>query len=221
MNRIPKKRKITSRKVIIRRRVIFFSVVAILVVIWGLLILNIINTLNNRSYRQKFHKSYSIAQLEQLEDKLQINSVSYEWNGELQGGNKPQKIIIHHSASKNHTPEKINELHIANGWAGIGYHFYIRKDGTIYRGRPEDKIGSHAKGNNYNTLGICLEGNFEEMEPSQAQLNAVTALSTYLSLKYDIRDIIRHRDVVDTLCPGENFPYDSVKENIIEAIKDM
>ena len=221
MNRIAKGRKRPSRKIIMRRRIMFFSVVVILVVIFGLLIFNIINSINNRSYRQKFHKNYSEAQLEKLEEKLQINEIEYEWNSGLEDGNIPKKIIIHHSASGTLTPQKINQLHIDKGWAGIGYHFYIRKDGTIYRGRPEDKIGSHAKGNNYNTLGICLEGNFEELEPSKEQLNAVTALSTYLSLKYDIRDIIRHSDVVDTLCPGANFPYDSVKEKIINAIKAM
>lgn len=221
MDRIENRRKKPSKKVIIRRRIVFFSSLIILVCILGLLIYNVINTLNNRSYRQKFHKKYNVEQLQQLEEKLQIKNIQYEWNGELQEGNNPQKIIIHHAASNNKTPERINRMHIDQGWSGIGYHFYIRKDGTIYRGRPENIVGSHAKGNNYNTLGICLEGNFEEEEPSQAQLNSLMALSTYLSLKYDIRDIIRHSDVVDTLCPGGNFPYESVKEKIINAIKAM
>lgn len=221
MDRIENKRKRPSRKIIMRRRVVFFSVVTILIIVLGLITYNFINSINNRSYRQKFHKNYSMAQLQQLEEKLQIKGVAYEWNRDLEEGNKPEKIIIHHTASSNLTPEKINQMHIDKGWSGIGYHFYIRANGTIYRGREENVIGSHAKGNNYNTLGICLEGNFEDDEPTKEQLNALVALSTYLSLKYDIRDIIRHCDVVDTLCPGGNFPYDSVKESIINTIEAM
>ncbi|EKC77056.1 protein containing N-acetylmuramoyl-L-alanine amidase, family 2 domain protein, partial [human gut metagenome] len=44
--------------------------------------------------------------------------------------------------------------HLANGWAGAGYHFLVRKDGTIYRLRPEDKVGAHAYGSNYNSIGV-------------------------------------------------------------------
>ena len=42
-------------------------------------------------------------------------------------------IVIHHTASTaKETVEQIHNFHINNnGWAGIGYHFYIRKDGTI------------------------------------------------------------------------------------------
>jgi hypothetical protein len=42
--------------------------------------------------------------------------------------------------------EQIHGWHLGNGWAGIGYHYVIRKDGTIERGRPEWAIGSHAYG---------------------------------------------------------------------------
>ncbi|MBP9550733.1 MAG: hypothetical protein KBE34_02250, partial [Veillonella sp.] len=35
---------------------------------------------------------------------------------------------------------------VKNGWAGIGYHFVIRKDGTIERGRPLSVVGAHDKG---------------------------------------------------------------------------
>ncbi|MBP9551198.1 MAG: N-acetylmuramoyl-L-alanine amidase, partial [Veillonella sp.] len=51
---------------------------------------------------------------------------------------------------------------VKNGWAGIGYHFVIRKDGTIERGRPLSVVGAHAQGNNLHTIGICMARNFEK-----------------------------------------------------------
>lgn len=51
---------------------------------------------------------------------------------------------------------------VKNGWAGIGYHFVIRKDGTIERGRPLSVVGAHAQGDNLHTIGICMARNFEK-----------------------------------------------------------
>ena len=39
------------------------------------------------------------------------------------------RIIVHHSACSNCTPEQIHQWHLARGWAGAGYHFLVRKDG--------------------------------------------------------------------------------------------
>lgn len=40
-------------------------------------------------------------------------------------------IVIHHTGCNDidASAEQIHEWHIAQGWAGIGYHFVIRKDG--------------------------------------------------------------------------------------------
>ena len=78
------------------------------------------------------------------------------------------RIVLHHAAM-NGSVEDIHRVHKNKGWAGIGYHFYVRKDGSIYRGRPEYAIGAHASGSNYNSLGICAEGNFENETMSDAQ----------------------------------------------------
>lgn len=51
---------------------------------------------------------------------------------------------------------------VKDGWAGIGYHFVIRKDGTIERGRPLSVVGAHAQGDNLHTIGICMARNFEK-----------------------------------------------------------
>ncbi len=47
---------------------------------------------------------------------------------------------------------------------------------------------------------------------NEAQKNSLVKLGTYLSLKYPIKDILPHREVVDTLCPGTLFPMDNIKK---------
>lgn len=60
-------------------------------------------------------------------------------------GTATRRIILHHAAAVTCTPQQVHQWHLANGWTGIGYHFFVRKDGTVYRGRPEDTVGAHAR----------------------------------------------------------------------------
>ena len=154
--------------------------------------------------------------LEEYEKQLNINEIDYKWNGTLEEGNKPTDLVFHHTASKTIAPEDINKMHIQEGWGGIGYHFYIRKDGTIYRGRPENTIGAHAIGRNKNSIGICLEGNFENEVPTEEQKNSLVKVSTDMIIKYNLEGIIGHRDVFETLCPGKNFPMEEIKNKVLE-----
>lgn len=174
------------------------------------------------SYRGFYNKSFSKSRLNDMREELNIQEVDYQWGKGLKKGNNPKRLIIHHSATNSpETPEAIHKFHLENGWSGIGYHFYIREDGTIYTGRDENIIGAHARNANYNTLGICLEGNFEKKGLNETQRDSLIRLGTYLSLKYPIRDIIPHRSVTDTLCPGTLFPIDNIKRSIIEEIKNI
>ena len=61
-----------------------------------------------------------------------------------------ERIILHHADAKKCSAEDIHRWHLNNGWSGAGYHFLVRKDGKIYRLRPEDKVGAHAYSSNYN-----------------------------------------------------------------------
>jgi N-acetylmuramoyl-L-alanine amidase CwlA len=116
-------------------------------------------------------------------------------------------IVIHHTASTaKETVEQIHNFHINNnGWAGIGYHFYIRKDGTIYRGRPEKYIGAHCENYNSVSIGICCEGNFEIEQPTEKQLTSLSELIQYLKKKYGNIQVVGHRDLNATACPGKNL----------------
>lgn len=124
-----------------------------------------------------------------------------------------ERIILHHADAKSCSAEDIHRWHLSNGWSGAGYHFLVRKDGTIYRLRPEDKVGAHAYGSNYNSLGICFEGNFMEEEMQEAQKEAGKELVAYLKNKYNITTVQAHRDVCATSCPGDKFPFDEISNS--------
>ena len=121
-----------------------------------------------------------------------------------------QRIILHHADAKNCSAEDIHRWHLNNGWSGAGYHFLVRKDGTIYRLRPEDKVGAHAYGSNYNSIGVCFEGNYMEEDMPEVQKQAGKELVAYLKNKYNITTVQAHRDVCATSCPGDKFPFGEI-----------
>ena len=95
---------------------------------------------------------------------MQIIRKKYNWASPLFKRNKTNRIILHHAQAKTCSVEDIHQWHLKKDWSGIGYHFLVRKDGTIYQGRPEDTIGAHAKGANHDSIGICAEGDFMKEE---------------------------------------------------------
>lgn len=89
------------------------------------------------------------------------------------------RIVIHHTGNPTDddlSAEQIHRSHLNLGWAGIGYHFVVRKDGSIELGRPVDCVGAHAEGFNYCSIGIHVCGNFNVGQPTEAQLNALPHL---------------------------------------------
>ena len=144
---------------------------------------------------------------------LKVVENEFEWNGEVKGGNVPDTIYIHHSV-QNIEVENIHTLHLDNGWAGMGYHYFIDKAGIIYKGRDDDKIGAQAKNNNINSLGVCLQGDFEEDILGDVQRDSVLKLLRYLTLKNKIVDIRGHEEVTETLCPGENISVEELEESL-------
>lgn len=132
--------------------------------------------------------------------------------GSLSNRSDTRRIILHHAEASECSAEDIHRWHKSNGWAGAGYHFLVRKDGGIYRLRPEWALGAHAQGSNSDSLGICFEGAYNSETMPEAQVNAGRELVSYLRDKYGISTVQRHKDVCSTDCPGANFPFDSIVE---------
>lgn len=173
------------------------------------------------SYKDIYNANITVEEIENMQKSLNIHYLRYEWSEELEVDNEPTKLVYHHTAIKNISPEDINKLHKNKGWKGIGYHYYIRKDGTIYKGREDDAEGSHVKGYNKESIGICVEGNFQEEYLSDEQIESLKKLSLYICLKYNIKDILPHKELGKTLCPGKNFPLEEIKNDVIKEIKKI
>lgn len=78
--------------------------------------------------------------------------------------------MVHHGGLKNYCHDEescsaiardYQNLHIdRNGWEDIGYNFLIGEDGHVYEGRGWDKVGAHAPGYNFQSIGVCFMGDF-------------------------------------------------------------
>ena len=141
---------------------------------------------------------------------MNIIEKTYKWAKPLSKRSATDLLILHHAAATSCTAEDVHRWHVGNGWAGIGYHYLVRKDGTIYRGRPEDTVGAHAYGANSHSIGVCFEGNYEvEQSMPAAQLAAGQTLVADIKRRWGITKVIGHKDVAGstTDCPGKYFPF--------------
>ena len=62
---------------------------------------------------------------------------------------KTEYIVVHCSATRPEMDIGVQELrkwHMKKGWTDVGYHYVIRRNGTVERGRHPAAIGSHVKG---------------------------------------------------------------------------
>lgn len=145
---------------------------------------------------------------------MQILETGFKF-GALTIRKSTKRVIIHHTASADVPASTIHQWHLNQGWSGIGYHFVVRANGTIERGRPELAIGAHSgPAGNGDSIGIVLTGNFETGKPTEEQMNALVELIKDLRSRYGNLSVIGHKDVVATACPGRNFPWDDLKRRL-------
>lgn len=117
-------------------------------------------------------------------------------------------IVVHCSASQASaelTAADIRRQHKNQGWMDIGYHFVIRRDGVIEHGRPVDAVGSHVKGRNSESLGICLIGGLNakgrgEFNYTEEQMKSLDHIIKLMVNKYPDAEVLGHRD----LSPDKN-----------------
>ena len=138
---------------------------------------------------------------------MKVTEIDWKWKSGLSVRSKTNYVVLHHAAAKACSPYQIDSWHKANGWSGIGYHYFIRKDGTIYRGRPEWATGAHAQGKNHESIGICVEGNYDvEYVMPDDQKESVKAVLRDIKLRYPNTTVKGHKNVGATGCPGKYYP---------------
>ena len=138
---------------------------------------------------------------------MNIIQHNWAWAHALAQRSATEAIVLHHAAAKTASPEDVHRWHLHNGWAGIGYHIYVRKDGSVHAGRPLWASGAHVLNRNSRTLGVCCEGDYDtETDMPEAQLAALRAAIAYLKTQYPDAAVKLHREYNATACPGRFFP---------------
>lgn len=122
------------------------------------------------------------------------------------------KIIIHCSATKADSDigaKEIDSWHKKQGFSSIGYHFVICRNGDIEAGRPVQEMGAHCKGQNANSIGICLIGGIDENGKSQnnftdKQFQCLKLLVKKLQNEFPNSTIHGHYEFANKDCPCFN-----------------
>lgn len=128
-------------------------------------------------------------------------------------------IAIHCSATpadRDIGAADIRRWHRQRGWRDIGYHYVIRRDGTVETGRPVDMPGAHEPKINSRSIAVCMVGGSPPLDSvaakrglgennyTPAQWTALSSLIHGLKLKYPDAEVLGHRDVpgVRKACPS-------------------
>ncbi|MTK12531.1 MAG: N-acetylmuramoyl-L-alanine amidase [Clostridiaceae bacterium] len=145
---------------------------------------------------------------------MNIINANLPFRDGLSYGNNPKMIVLHHADAVSCSIEDIHRWHLENGWSGCGYHYFVRKDGTVYIGRDEKAVGAHCLNYNAVSIGICAEGNFNVEDIREAQYNALQQLIHSICNKYGINKICTHKELNITDCPGSNFHINRIKKDL-------
>ena len=130
---------------------------------------------------------------------------------------------------------RVFDLHTGKGWPDVAYNFFVDRYGGCWEGRTGSLAGpvraDATGGSQGHAQLVCLIGNFEEAPPSTAAVDALVELLTWLAERDGIdatpgamvefvsqgsnlwhagetvrtRTIAGHREMSDTLCPGEHL----------------
>lgn len=119
-------------------------------------------------------------------------------------------IVIHCAATKpsmDIDAEWIKKVHIQRGFRTIGYHLFIKRNGTVEKGRDIEEIGAHAYGKNSTSIGICLAGGIDEDgEPennfTSEQMDALNRRVRDLLRRYPDAEVIGHNEIGNKACPS-------------------
>lgn len=140
---------------------------------------------------------------------------------------KVKKFIVHHTATTSNldNPEQairaIYYYHaVTRGWGDIGYNYVIDQAGNVYEGRAggDGVVAGHSAGYNTGSIGIAVLGNYEENAVTgesvqslmdliyeKAKINEIDVDGTSEFRSEITANILGHKDVASTTCPGENL----------------
>ncbi len=132
----------------------------------------------------------------------------------------PVRLTLHHTevvlADNSDSPARIRQhqnFHMddpEHDYPDLAYHFLVDRRGNVFEGRDLRFRGDTAT--TYNPAGhflVCCEGDYNQQQPTPAELRSVAALFAWASQEYDIRvstkTVKGHQDYAATSCPGSSL----------------
>ena len=130
-------------------------------------------------------------------------------------------IVIHCSFTKPRAANKpsigvkeIRKWHVEERhWRDIGYHYVIKRDGTLQLGRPIEQAGAHVAGKNSNSIGICLVGGMDKRtgkavnDYTEKQWQTLRMVVGGLAVQFPECEILGHNDLTKSkTCPNFDVP---------------
>lgn len=158
---------------------------------------------------------------------------SYDW-GPLINAKKVDAFAFHHSVTAQTAKndgnwkaecDKIANLHLAQGWGGVGYRFIIASDGTVAYVGDLSHGGSAILNNNDHVFSACFVGDFTKELPTAAQIHSAHILQKFFLEKMpqypliDVPDDIKgHKDFMATTCPSPAWrgTGDTLRDRILQ-----
>ena len=120
-------------------------------------------------------------------------------------------LVLHCSGTRcneNYTPEMLQRDHRAMNLRDVGYHFYVRRDGTKTQHRMPLEAGAHCTYYNKCSIGICYEGGLDAKgrpadTRTEAQKITMEELLRSLCVDFPDAEILGHCDLpgVRKACP--------------------
>lgn len=150
-----------------------------------------------------------------------------------------RSIAIHHmaaeSSAQNPNPVKRGEMvvrgianyHVQKGWPGIGYAFFVTKDGLIFKTNPMTTVSFHVGASNRDSVGVCLEGNLDTHQILPPQKEALYNLLHYIMgvcPQVTYKDILGHREYPGyswKSCPGNAVSMKVIREHVNETAQTV
>ena len=116
-------------------------------------------------------------------------------------------FVVHHTATLFRGPRSIRAIQAFHQgperlWSDIGYNFLVAPDGMVYEGRGWAFRGAHAKGHNFESVGVAYVGLGDKPVPAAAK-RAIMDLHREAEKRFGQLEVVGHRDVGSTACPGD------------------
>ena len=195
----------------------FYKTIRIFTYIFiGILFVGIVNNLNieHRYTNNKLFNTYiqKADIINNFVSRIQITDISAIFEDRKQR-DKTEFIIIHHSAGESDLLN-IDKYHKSKGFKNIAYTYFINSESKIFQLHDIKAVNPSAFAYNYNSVSICLQGNFDINQVHKSQYKALFKLCLKLKRIFPEAQIVGHNEIGHTNCPGKNLNIEKLKSKV-------